>query len=338
MKQSKILIVDDEPGNIDALRVILRTDYELQVATDGEVALDLVAGNPPDLILLDVMMPKLDGYKTCKALKANPKTKHIPIIFVTSKRELQNEYVGLKIGAVDYIIKPVDPMLLIARVTTHLALYHQRLACEKKVRERTTFLETARIEVVERLGVAASWRDDETGEHIQRISLYAVALARKLGWCEKSCERLLRAAPMHDIGKIGIPDGILYKPNKLSPKEWVVMKTHAEIGAMILGKGASPLMEMSRAIAYSHHEKWDGSGYPKQLKETDIPLAARIVAIADVFDALTTERPYKKAWSVDKAFDLIAQESGQHFDPELAMLFLGIKDEVLRIWEQFQEK
>ena len=283
-------------------------------------------------------MPKMDGYEVCRRLKADPKTVQIPIIFVTTMGDTEEEHIGLELGAVDYITKPINPLLIRARVKTHLALYHQHQICEKKVHERTSALRSARQEIVERLEAAASWRDNDTGFHVKRMSRYSVALARKFGWDQKLCDRLLHAAPMHDIGKIGIPDGILLKPDKLTRKEWEVMKTHAEIGAEILGEGSSPLMQMSREIAIAHHEKWDGGGYPGSSKGEEIPLSGRIVAIADVFDALTMERPYKKAWPTDKAFSIIGDEAGKHFDPKLALLFLEIRDEILGIREQFMDR
>ncbi len=338
MNKSNILIVDDEPANLDTLLSILDQDYKVSVAIDGQAAIDLVAKTPPDLILLDIMMPEMDGYEVCRRLKANSKSAQIPIIFVTTMGSTEEEFSGLELGAVDYITKPINPMILRARVKTHLMLYQQHQVCEEKVRERTAGLQSARKEVVERLKSAASWRDNDTGFHVKRMAAYSTALARVLGWDKAKFDLLLHAAPMHDIGKIGIPDGILLKPDKLTPKEWAVMKDHSKIGAEILGEVTSPLMQMSQEITISHHEKWDGSGYPVGLKEEYIPLSGRIVAIADVFDALTMERPYKKAWSTKKAFSLISDEAGKHFDPKLALLFLKIRDEILEIRRQFADK
>ena len=338
MKKSNILIVDDEPGNLDTLRSILHSYYQVSVAIDGKSTLDLVAKTPPDLILLDIMMPEMDGYEVCRRLKSNSQTAQIPVIFITTMGSSEEEFMGLELGAVDYITKPVNSMIVQARVRTHLMIYQQHQICEEKVGERTKELRAARHEVVERLKIAASWRDNDIGLHVKRMAAYSVALARKFGWDQELCDLLLHAAPMHDIGKIGIPDGILLSTDQLTSKEWAVMKDHSRIGAEILGEGASSLMRMSREIAISHHEKWNGLGYPAGLKEEAIPMSGRIVAIADVFDALTMKRPYKKAWSTNKAFALITEEAGKHFDPKLALLFLEIRDEILKIREQFSDK
>ncbi len=289
------------------------------------------------MILLDIMMPDMDGYEVCRRLKENPVTSNIPIIFVTAKSQEKDEEVGLDLGAVDYITKPVSPPIVLARVKTQLALYDQNRVLEEKVRERTEELEKTRLEIIRRLGRAAEFKDNETGLHVIRMSHYANLIARALGHDTEWSELVFQAAPMHDIGKIGIPDKVLLKPGRLDDEEWALMHKHPAFGAEIIGRHSSPLLDMSRVIAISHHEKWDGSGYPKGLKGEEIPLAGRVIAIADVFDALTTERPYKKAWTVEDAVNLIDENAGSHFDPALVPLFHDVLPEILKIKEQYGE-
>lgn len=298
MDKATILVVDDTPENIDILVGILSSDYKIRVAIDGPKALALAQKSTPDIILLDVMMPGMNGYEVCERLKQDPLTCHIPVIFVTALAETADETQGFALGAVDYITKPVSAPVVQARVKTHLALYDQKRLLEQQVKERTKELEETRFEIIRRLGRAAEYKDNETGLHVVRMSLYARLLAIQSGLPDKYCELIYNAAPMHDIGKIGTPDSILKKPAKLDEPEWDEMQRHAEIGAEIIGDHHDPLLEMARRIALSHHEKWDGSGYPFGVSGQDIPIEGRIVAIADVFDALTSIRPYKKAWTV----------------------------------------
>lgn len=334
-----LLVVDDTPANIDVLGEVLRPFYRIKAAVSGEIALAIASHEPrPDMILLDVMMPGLDGLETCRQLKANPVTTSIPVIFVTALTEEQDEERGLLLGAVDYITKPISPPVVLARVKTHLALHRQNVELERKVRERTEELTSTRVEIIRRLGRAAEFRDNETGLHIIRMSHYSRLIAQALGANESWVDLVFNAAPMHDVGKIGIPDGILLKPGPLSPDEWQVMALHPEIGAEIIGQHGSDILRMSREIALCHHEKWDGSGYPLGAKGTDIPLSARIIAVADVFDALTTERPYKQAWTVDDAIRHIDAAVGQHFDPHLVTLFHQVLPDVLSIREMYAEK
>ncbi|AVI61519.1 two-component system response regulator [Halomonas sp. GFAJ-1] len=321
-----LLLVDDEPINLQVLQNILNSSYRLLFAKNGERALQLAREQHPDLILLDVMMPGLSGHQVCQQLKTEPHTADIPVIFVTALSDPQDEAKGLELGAVDYVTKPVSAPVVKARVKNHLSLV------------RLDELKQTRLAVVQRLGRAAEYKDNETGLHVIRMSLYTQLLALRLGFSEAAAEELLNAAPMHDVGKIGIPDAILRKPGPLDADEWRVMQSHTAIGAEILGDDDSTLMTLARSIALYHHEKWDGSGYPKGIKGEDIPIEARIVALADVFDALTSERPYKKAWAVEDAVALIEKERGHHFDPDIVDAFLQSLPELLAIKDQWQQE
>ena len=325
-RRPQLLVVDDEPANLQVLRHILQEDYRLLFAKDGTKALELAAREKPELILLDVMMPGMTGYQVCAQLKATPATSTIPVIFVTALADVEDEAQGFAVGAVDYITKPVSPAIVKARVRTHLSLV------------RVEELRETRLQIVQRLGLAAEYKDNETGLHVIRMSHYSRVLALAAGFSEAQAEELLNAAPMHDVGKIGIPDAVLRKPGKLDGEEWEVMKQHAQIGADIIGEHPSGLLRMAREIALNHHEKWDGSGYPRGIGGAEIPVEARIIAIADVFDALTSERPYKKAWPVEEAVQLLREQSGRHFDPELVELFLGQLPAILEIKERWAER
>lgn len=322
----KLLLVDDEPTNLQVLRQILQDDYRLFFAKDGEKALELAARERPDLILLDVMMPGMTGYEVCTALKQAAATQAIPLIFVTALADVDDEARGFEVGAVDYITKPVSAPIVRARVRTHLSLV------------RVDELKQTRLQIVQCLGLAAEYKDNETGLHVIRMSHYSKVLALAAGFSELAADDLLNAAPMHDVGKIGIPDAILQKNGKLDAAEWEVMRNHAQIGADIIGEHDSGLLQMARSIALTHHEKWDGSGYPNGLKGEEIPLTGRIVAIADVFDALTSVRPYKPAWSVEDTLELLRRESGKHFDPQLVELFLTLMPEILQIKQRWAEQ
>jgi len=335
--QDTILLVDDSPEMIDILGAILRPFYRVKFATNGLDALAIARRSPPSLILLDVMMPGMSGHEVCRHLKADLRTRDVPILFVTASGDATDEQLGLELGAVDYLHKPLNPPLVLQRVRIHLELRNQNLALEEKVRERTWQLEETRLEIVRRLALAGEYRDNETGLHVIRMSYMAHRLALAIGVPESQAEILFHAAPMHDIGKIGIPDHILLKRGKLEPDEWVTMKTHTLIGAEIIGHHDSPLLQMARSVALTHHEKWDGSGYPKGLAGDTIPLEGRLVAVADVYDALTSERPYKLAWTPDEAFAYIQDQSGQHFDPRLASLFLELKSEIVEIGMAYGE-
>lgn len=336
--RKQILVVDDIVENIDVLFNILKEDYDVLAAKSGYQALKLATKEtPPDLILLDVMMPELDGFGVCRILKETFNTKNIPIIFVTAKDDEGDESNGFAIGAVDYITKPVRPSVVLARVKTHLALYDRKRNLEDLVRERTLELEDTRLKIIRKLGKAGEFKDNETGLHVIRMSKYAQLIGRAMGMSDDEAELLLNVVPMHDIGKIGIPDKILLKPGNLNAEEWKIMQTHTTIGADILGMDKSTILKEARVCAMTHHEKWDGSGYPNGLKGTDIPLYGRIAAISDVFDALTSERPYKNAWSVDDTMEMIESEKGKHFQPELVDILKETLPEVQKIKNKYSD-
>ena len=320
-----LLLVDDEPLNLQVLRHTLQDDYRLLFARDGVRALELAAREQPDMVLLDVMMPGMTGHEVCRAMRATPGMAHIPVIFVTALADSRSEAAGFEAGGVDYIAKPVSPPIVRARVRTHLSLV------------RVEELLHTRLQIVQRLGLAAEYKDNETGMHVLRMSHYAQILARAAGLSEREAEDLLHAAPMHDIGKIGIPDAILRKNGKLEPEEWDVMRSHVEIGVRIIGEHAHGVLRTARLVALTHHEKWDGSGYPNGLKGEDIALEGRIVAIADVFDALTSERPYKHAWPLAQALSFLREQAGRHFDPALVETFMTVLPAILEVRDRFPE-
>ena len=333
-----ILVVDDLPENLDLMANILRDQYRVLIATNGIDALATVQRHAPDLILLDIMMPDMNGYQVCQHLKSDPRSRDIPVIFVTALTDARNEQAGLDLGAVDFLHKPCHPDIIRKRLRIHLDSLNQSRALEAKVRERTEQLEHSRIELIRRLGRAAEYRDNETGMHVIRMSQTTRLLAEAVDLPESQSELLFLAAPMHDVGKIGIPDGILLKPGKLDPEEWEVMKTHALIGAEIIGEHDSPLLVMARTIALTHHEKWDGNGYPRRLAGTAIPLEGRIVSIADVYDALTSVRPYKRAWSSREAIAYLRDETGKSFDPDLVPLFVDLLPQILEIGDRYRDE
>lgn len=324
-QRPRLLLVDDEPTNLQVLRHVLQADYRLLFATDGARALQVAREQQPQLILLDIMMPGMDGYAVCRALKADPATAGIPVIFVTALNDSQDETAGFDAGAVDYITKPVSPPVVRARVRNHLSLV------------RVDELRETRLQIVQRLGRAAEYKDNETGLHVIRMSHFSQLLALAAGCSPAWAEDLLNAAPMHDVGKIGIPDAVLRKPGPLDADEWATMRRHPEIGAEIIGEHPSGVLQLAREIALAHHEKWDGSGYPRGLAGEAIPLSARIVAIADVFDALTTRRPYKEPWPVQEAMSHIAAQAGKHFDPALVALFAPLLPQLLEIRARWAE-
>jgi len=319
MIQKKILVVDDEPNNLQILRQILKDDYALIFANNGKTALLAANEHMPDLILLDIMMPEMSGYEVCEKLKANAATENIPVLFISAMGEVEDETQGFDVGAVDYIQKPVSAPIVIRRVKTHLSLV------------RVQELEDSQHEAILMLGEAGHYNDTDTGSHIWRMAAYAGALANASGWPEHMTERIKLAAAMHDTGKIGTPDAILKAPRKLTADEWKTMKTHTGIGYNILKKCDTPIFTMAAEIAGSHHEKWDGSGYPEGLSGEAIPEPARIVALADVFDALTTKRPYKEPWSIEASIAEIHQDSGSHFEPRLADTFVKILPDLRKI-------
>jgi putative two-component system response regulator len=324
--RSTILLVDDEPTNLQVLKHTLQDHYRLLFARDGAKALELASREKIDLVLLDIMMPGMSGYDVCKRLKAHPVTASLPVIFITALSDIADEQLGFELGAVDYITKPFSPVIVNARVRNHLSLV------------QADALRQTRLQIVQCLGMAAEYKDNETGLHVVRMSHYTRVLARAAGYSEADADELLHAAPMHDVGKIGIPDAILQKPGKLDGDEWSVMRSHAAIGAEIIGEHESGLLKVASTMALQHHEKWDGSGYPNGLAGTQIDLSARIVAIADVFDALTSVRPYKKAWPVEEAIQALRKDAGTHFDPELVPLFVENLSEVLDIKARWSDE
>lgn len=344
-----ILVVDDLPANRELLEAYLVPQgYEIAMAENGEEALARLSRDDIELILLDVMMPGMDGFEVIRRIRQDEKNRQLPIVLVTALRETDDRVKGIEAGCDDFISKPVDKMELLARVKSLLKVkaYNDLLSSyrddlESDVARRTEELKQslekvkeASLETIYRLSMASESRDKDTGAHIQRMGLYSAAIARRIGLDENTIESILAAAPMHDLGKIGIPDGILLKPGKLDPVEWRIMMLHTVIGARILQGSDAEVIKMGEIIAQSHHEKWDGSGYPDALKGTEIPLEGRITAIADVFDALTSKRPYKEAFSVEKALGIIREGRGSHFDPDVVDAFLGIEDEILAIKKQ----
>lgn len=333
-----VLVVDDTPENIHVLSGVLQDEYSVRVATSGERGIAAARTDPqPDLILLDVKMPVMDGYEVCRRLKNDYQTQRIPVIFVTGMGEVEDEARGFELGAVDYIVKPINPAVVRARVRTHIQLYDQKRHLLELVQQRTRELEDTRLQIIRRLGRAAEFKDDETGYHVIRMSHYCRMMALAVGMPDYRAEILFNAAPMHDVGKIGVPDSILEKPGPLTPDEWSIVKRHPVIGAGIIGRHNNELLEMARVIALTHHERWDGSGYPRALRGEAIPLVGRIVAVADSFDALTSTRPYKQAWPVEEAVALLRREAGRQFDPRLVPKFVEMMPQVRDIMAQYSE-
>lgn len=342
----RVLIVDDEPANLKLLDRMLRSQgyQDLDLVSDPRDVLGRYRAVRPDLILLDISMPWLNGYQVMEQLRGLRDPLLPPIVVLTAQQGREHLLQALSAGARDYITKPFDRNELLARVRnlldvqlSHRLLHEQNQVLEEMVRQRTEALSRSRLEVVRRLGMAAEYRDEETGSHILRMSHTCALLAGTLGWGAADCELMLHASPMHDVGKIGIPDNILLKPGRFEPPEWEIMKTHAAIGARLLEGDDSPLLRMARDIALSHHEKWDGSGYPRGLAGEDIPESGRIAALADVFDALTSRRPYKEAWSVSAAVGWILGQRGRHFQPELVDAFMDRLSGILDIRERFAD-
>lgn len=352
-----ILVVDDAPDNLTLMSNLLCDDYKVKIANNGEKALKIARSDaPPALILLDIMMPELDGYEVCRQLKRDPKTWHIPVIFLTAKSEMDDELTGLTLGAVDYITKPISPPIVLARVKNYLALTamdsflrDQNEFLEREVAKRT--LEVSAIQDVTILAMAslAETRDSDTGNHIRRTQFYVKALAEKLqdhpkfAWflTDSNINMLFKSAPLHDIGKVGIPDRILLKPGRFEPHEFEIMKTHTTLGRDAIVHAETALgtsvefLTMAKSISYSHQEKWDGSGYPEGLAGDDIPIAARLMAVADVYDALISRRVYKAGMSHEKAVEIMREGRGTHFDAHMLDAFLEIQEEFRTIARRF---
>ncbi len=333
-----ILVVDDVTENLDLLVASLSPTYRVTFATNGPDALQTAQSIPaPSLILLDILMPGMDGYEVCRRLKSDLRTRDIPVIFVSALTEPQDEARGLELGAVDYLHKPCNPAIVRQRVNIHLQLHNQHLALESMVRTRTRELQETRIEIVRRLGRAAEYRDNETGMHVVRMSQACEKLALAVGVPPPQAELLSLAAPMHDIGKIGIPDRILLKPAPLSEEEWTLMRRHPLIGAEIIGEHDSELLATARTLALTHHERWDGSGYPQGLAGEEIPLEGRIAAVCDVYDALTSERPYKDAWPHEAAVNYLQNRSGIDFEPRLVSHFVELLPEIKQLRARYRD-
>ncbi len=344
LNNAGILIVDDEPVNVRLLEQMLALDGYRNVLgiTDPRETLTRIAEQGTDLLLLDLNMPHLDGFQVLQQLRALA----LPpaVLVLTAQSDSPVKLRALRSGARDFLTKPIDMAELMARVRNLLEvqryqvyLHRQNTVLEEKVRERTRELHDTRLEIIHRLGRAAEYRDNETGLHIIRMSRYSQLLGQLAGMDESETELLLHASPMHDIGKIGIHDRILLKPGKLDAEEWAIMQTHARIGADLLDGHPAPILQMARDIALTHHEKWDGSGYPDGRVGEGIPLVGRIVAVADVFDALTSARPYKPAWPLEHALAYLSEQRGRHFDPRLVDLFLGNLDAFLAIRARYAE-
>ncbi len=348
-----ILIVDDQTDNIALLKVMLSySGYtNVQSTADPREVKGLYQDNNFDLILLDIRMPHLDGFQVMEQLSDGIKGDYLPILVLTAQSDMETRIKALDAGAKDFVTKPFDKTEVLNRISNMLEvrfLHNERLRqneiLEARVLERTVELqernqelETTRLEIIRRLGIAGEYRDNETGMHVLRMSKSSHRLALAAGLGENYALQILNASPMHDVGKIGIPDNIMLKPGRLEPDEFDIMKTHVEIGADIIGEQDSDLMWMARTIALTHHEKWDGSGYPKGIKGEDIPMEGRISAICDVFDALMSVRPYKEAWPADDAVAFINQQSGKHFDQELVRLFNESLPDILDIRKKYAD-
>ncbi|MBU0747962.1 MAG: two-component system response regulator [Gammaproteobacteria bacterium] len=354
-----VLVVDDTPDNLSLMSNLLRTDYKVKLATSGERALQIVAGeSKPDLILLDIMMPEMDGYEVLRRLQFNPETEDIPVIFLTAMSAADDESVGLELGAVDYITKPINPAIVMARVRNHLQLKrardflaHHNNFLEQEIANRTRALAELQDATIRAMASLAETRDNETGNHIRRTQHYVEALARKLQdhprfkdeLTDAAIETIFKSAPLHDIGKVGIPDRILLKPGKLTPEEFEIMKTHTTLGrdAIVAAETDAmldnPFFRYAKEITYSHQEKWDGSGYPEGLMGNTIPLSARLMAVADVYDALISERVYKSAFTHETAVEIIRDGRGSHFDPDMVDAFLVLSEEFRAIAQRFAD-
>lgn len=354
-----VLVVDDTPDNLTLMSELLMERYRVRVANSGERALKIAASDDvPDLILLDIMMPGMDGYEVCTRLKADAATRDIPVIFLTAKVTVEDEERGLALGAVDYITKPISPPIVLARVATQLALKgaadflrDKNAYLESEVRQRTAELSAIQDVTIMAMASLAETRDSDTGNHIRRTQYYVQALAKKLrshprfasALDDKTIETLFKSAPLHDIGKVGIPDRILLKPGRFEPHEFEIMKTHTTLGRDAIQRAEDQLglrvdfLHMAKEIAYGHQEKWDGSGYPLGLAGEAIPVSARLMAVADVYDALISRRIYKDGMPHEKAVRIITEGRGQHFDPDIVDAFLQIQDAIVAIAQRFAD-
>ncbi|MQA38414.1 response regulator [Rugamonas aquatica] len=354
-----ILVVDDIPDNIDLLCAVLEDDYRTKIAVNGERALKIANGeSKPDLILLDVMMPGMSGYEVCKALKSNPDTRDIPVIFVTAMSETVDEQLGLGLGAADYITKPISAPIVLARIKTQLSmkrvhdfLRDQNNFLETEIEKRTREIVALQDVTIHTMASLAETRDSETGNHIRRTAHYVKTLAEKLRTnprfsdflTDKNIELLFKSAPLHDIGKVGIPDRILLKPGRFEGNEFEIMKTHTTLGRDAIRQAERELglevdfLKFAKEIAYGHQEKWDGSGYPEGLSGDNIPISARLMAVADVYDALISRRVYKDGMSHEAAVAIIAEGRGQHFDPDMVDAFMELQQDFIDIAKRYAD-
>jgi len=341
MTQS-ILIVDDERICLELLkRTLADSNYIISTASNGEEALKMVEKNRPDLVLLDIQMPEMDGLEVCKRLKANPITSGISVLFITATRTSpEDQASGLNLGAVDYITKPFDPKVVAARVKNYITLKRYQTHLEQLVAQKTQELEKTQEHILESLAKAGEMRDDDTGHHLRRITTYVSALLKHLNWENETMRQMAsQAAILHDVGKIGVPDEILRKPATLTLEERETMQLHALTGALIIGDHPAQILKMAQKIALEHHEHWDGTGYPYKKKGNDIFFLATVVHLADVYDALRTERSYKKAFSHERAVQIITEGEGtrtlpQHFHPDVLQAFWEIKEQFAKIATQ----
>lgn len=354
-----VLVVDDTPDNLSLMSSLLKPTYQVKLANNGAKALQVAqSDNPPDLILLDIMMPDMDGYEVCQALKADARTRDIPVIFLTAKVEIEDEQKGLELGAVDYITKPISPPIVLARVETHLSLKRasdflrdKNAYLESEVQRRAQEITAIQDVTILAMASLAETRDPETGNHIRRTQNYVKALALHLRddpryretLTDSYIDLLYKSAPLHDIGKVGIPDRILLKPGRFTPDEFELMKTHTTLGFKAIQHAESALgtpvafLEMAKEIALYHQEKWDGSGYPEGLSGEAIPLSARLMALADVYDALISRRVYKEGMPHEKAVGIIIDGRGSHFAPDLVDVFMAIEDQFREIAQRFAD-
>jgi putative two-component system response regulator len=353
-----VLVVDDTPDNLMLMNALLKERYKVKVANSGEKALNIMLGeNPPDILLLDIMMPGIDGYEVCRQLKVDLRTRNIPIIFLTAKAEIEDEKHGLELGAVDYITKPISPPILMQRVKNHLLikasqdfLRDKNQYLENEILRRTKEIQALQEITINTMASLAETRDFETGNHIRRTQNYVKLIATKLQYhprfaltlTEANIKLIYQSAPLHDIGKVGIPDNILLKPGKHLPEETAIMRQHSVLGLKTIEAverelGPIEFLRFAKEIAHSHHEKWDGSGYPLGLAGDDIPISARLMAIADVYDAMVSIRVYKKPIPHIEVIKTILEGRGTHFDPDIADAFVAAEKEVVQIYEFFSD-